>query len=274
MGRYVAVHFHFERPASIMSLLTPAFTSPWFVPVGLGGIAGEGYRGDQWLLAGHALEYFVSFFTSRVPRTPLSIEVASPANSTDQPYLASLKEAIRQRVDLSHQLSPFEVAAPEVGVTFLPSARLDASVAEMAEQWLGRFPKGVIYLYGAIHIAVQPADEYDWSRTFRFLYAPEEQLPAVGAPFLSLGVRASPFTPNEVQVDLHSRSNVWLEAAQALAGRVGQPEADANLAQLAGLARLIAQANARRLLEVDLNVEGGAFHKERARIEAAFADIR
>ena len=272
MGRYVAVDFQFENITSVAELLAPLFSSPFFTPIAMGGIEGH-QQGDHWLIAGFALEYFVSFFRSRGARQAISIDVASTPNSIEQQYLASIANAITQQVDLSYQLSPFEIEAPETGVTFISAANLGTAALDSIDQWLGQYPRGVIYLYGTVQIAVQSLHGIDWSQAFRFLYTPDDQVPVLGAPFLFLRVGASPFTANKTEVGLYSASTIWLESSQALDGRVGQREADTNLVQLAALARLIAQNGASRPLDVELNVEGSLFHKERERIESAFAGV-
>jgi hypothetical protein len=270
MGRYISVGYHFEREVSLARLLAPIFASLFFTPIAAGGFQ-VAQQGDRWFLGGYALEDFVSLFIRRGTQKALSIERASTKNDTEQHYLTSITDIIVRSKDISTRLSPFETNLPDIGVTSIRSVSLDATILDNLDQWLESFPRGEIYLYGAVRLAVQSGDKLDWARVFRYFFSYGGNL--VCAPFLFLRVAISPFEANQFDLMLHTTSHVWLESAKALDGRIGQQEANINLEQLAEFAQIIAQSEIDSLKSTELDIGEGMFYQERERIQTAFSNL-
>ena len=272
MASYLSLFLQFAGESLAAKKLEPLFASTFFEPIAIGAVEAH-EDGDNWFLAGYALEDFVGRFLGRGVPKPASITLAAQHDSAQRDYLHTIAEHLSRASPLSAQCSPFERQDPIAGVTFVAPAHLDLSVLSDLEQWLGRFPKGVLYLYGAVHVAVQKPHELPWQRAFRFLYPPEYGLQAIGAPFLAMRFAASAFLTPVIEVSLRSEALIWLAEAHALNGRVGKREADENLANLAAFVRLLAHTEPAAQRSVELHLEGSIFHRESARVQRALADI-
>lgn len=272
MGQYLALDFTYGSAVSPARLLAPLFTAPWFTPIALGGIATAGSRGDHWFLAGYALEDFVALFTRRGFRPVLSTDVGA-VTTAEHAYLATVATAIMHQTRPTEHYSPYEMALPNKGATFVPTVRLDMTALAGLERWVARFPRQSLHLYGTVTLATDSAVENEWPHAFRMLYRPEDMMPVIGAPIVQAWIVTHPAPGNQLGLTLYSASSAWLTAGQAFQGYVGAGAAERNLAQLVTLAHHIAMANRTDLHATELSIEGGRFQQERHRIETAFARL-
>lgn len=272
MARYLSLFMQFEGESLSTKRLERIFASSFFEPVALGAIDAH-TNGDNWFLAGYALEDFLARFLERGVPKPAHIELAATQDDTLRNYLNTMADHLSRLSQPSEKISPFEKEDQIAGVTFLRSAHLDVSVLSEFDQWLARFPKGILYLYGSVKVAVQKPHELPWRRAFRCLYPPEPKLQVIGAPFLTIRMGASPFLTQAIEVSVRSESLIWLSKAHALNGRVGKHEADENLDNLASFTKLLAHTERAAKRSVELHAEGSAFNREVERLKRAFTDV-
>jgi hypothetical protein len=275
MGQYISLHVRFTGAPLPTTLLRPAFADTSFQPVALGGIDAH-QSGDNWFLAGYALEDFVERFlpgSARRPRRPQSIHVAAAENNRERAYLEALANCIELHTTVASRLSPFETENESTGVISMQPVAFDVSVLADCEQWLTTHTAAVLYLYGSLHMAAQDGHDDSFRRAFRPLLFSEDSQRLAGTPFLFVRAGASRLARGDAEVMLYSDSSIWLQQANALDGRISQQDADENLARYASLARSIASAPGLQVVRAELNVEGRQFHEERARIELALAGI-
>lgn len=252
MGNFLSLRIEIPSTATLQPprLLAPCFSDSFFTPVALGGLdARKG--GDDWYLAGYALEDFISNFIERGIPKPASIHRLVSAEN--EAYIRSIADALTQKTSLAGRMSPFEAA--ESDVTFVRDVRLEATVLEDADLWTAQHPKVAIYLYGTVDLAHQ-------DRAFRFRF-PDEVV-FFGAPFLWIRLGLSPFTPNMTEMLIYSQSSVWLQSDQGTL-------ADTNLDNLAAF--VFALVSAQPSSSITLRLDGSVFENERVRIERALADI-
>jgi hypothetical protein len=273
MGRYLSISCQFDHVQAPARLVEPAFSNPFFGPVAIGGLDAH-EAGDNWFLAGYALEDFISRFLERGTSKPVSIALARTAEKSQAEYLSTTSNWLSHQKLPGRELSPFESRDPSVGVTFIRQVTMDAEVLDELDRWIARFPSGVFYLYGTAQLAVQNPCEIPWNHAFRFLYPRNAGLQGIGAPFLFIRVGASPFSQSATEVTLFSESTVWLQEDRAFNGRVRRQDAAKNLAGLASLARCVAHnPEATAPVSVNLRADGGPFQRELDWLQLAFADI-
>ncbi len=252
MGSFLSLRTEIPNMATLQpsQLLAPCFSDPFFTPIALGGLNAD-KGGDDWYLAGYALENFISNFIERGIPKPASIHRVTSAEN--EAYVQSIADALTQKTSLAGGLSPFETA--EYDITFVRDVQLPATVLEDADLWTVRYPKAAIYLYGTVDLASQ-------DRAFRFRFP--DEMAFFGAPFLWIRLGLSPFTPNMTEILIYSQSLVWLQSDQGTF-------ADTNLENLAAFVFALVSAQPSSL--VTLRLEGSVFENERVRIERAFAGI-
>jgi hypothetical protein len=272
MADYISIHLEFEGAGNAVDLLSPTLSSSFFKPVSLGGL--QSLKGkDYWFLSGYALENFLSFFLDKEPNEPVSIELAVENDSEECQYINFLKEQICKQIPPFERLSPFEKKDPIAKVTFLDQIALDISTLKQCQQWYRRYPKGVLYLYGTINLAVKSTNEFTWKKSFRYLHLPSAGNKSIGTPFLYIRAATDSISPVSTHIMVHSNSHIWLKEGRALGGRVGQQEADENLAGLVSLVKLMIDSDIAQLQYADLGLEGSIFEHERDRISSAFSNI-
>jgi hypothetical protein len=220
MGSYLALHMSFQSSSPQAGMIEPLFSNDLFQPVAIGAIAGR-ESGDNWFLAGYALEEFVSIFSTRAT-PPATIEIAASHGDEEYDYLSALADHLRSLNMTPWTLSPFETVDATTGVTYLGQRRLTVSVLTTLADWLTRYPKGAVYLFGSLKIAAQKSHELPWRHAFRFLYPKERQTITIGAPFLDINVRKYVSEANITGISVRSESGIWLRERNALNGYVGR----------------------------------------------------
>lgn len=271
MGKYVAIEFQIEGNAITASDLQPLFTGDKFSPIAIGGIEAH-QNGDQWYLGGYALEDFASRFLNKNTIAPKSITLSLTERQQNRDYLNTMANKIKNLINPAKDLSPFEHKDQLTNVTFITKKNLDISVLDNVIQWLFRFPKSIIYLYGAFNVAVRGKNNLPWDRAFRFLFPKDYVSRAIGAPFLFIRIGKSPFLKNTIEIMLYSESNIWLLEANALNGLVGKNEAEINLANLASLSRSIAENE--KVKNIELHLDGTSFTQEKGRFDYYLTNIQ
>jgi hypothetical protein len=275
MGRYLSLRMEIADPRPLAELLNPAFASSFFQPIALGGIDSQN-AGTSWLLGGYAVEDFVGRFTERSDRPAAAVQLVEGGDAGERTYLRSIAERLSPRggsqVLPLGVLSPFERADPRLGVTYIGSEALDPSVLAPTKDWAARFPRGVLYLYGTVDLA-NADSATQLRRAFRSLSESETQQPTPGAPLLWIRAAAPAGSPGLSEISLFSDSSVWLREGKALGGRVGGPEADQNLARLAGLAEALGRGGGKTQSKGELYLEGRLFNREAPRLERALSPV-
>jgi hypothetical protein len=276
MGRYLSLRMEIADPRPLPELLGPAFASSFFQPIALGGIASQA-AGTSWLLGGYALEDFVGRFTERSHRPAAAVQLVESGDAGERTYLRSIAKQLSSPGVPSKDippdaLSPFETADPTLGVTYMEPVALGPSALSAAKDWVAKFPRGVLYLYGTLDVA--NADSAPpLRRAFRSLSESEAQQRMPGAPLLLIRAAEPAGSPGLSEITLFSDSPVWLREGKALGGRVGGPEADQNLARLAGLAEALGWGEGTTKPGGELYLEGSPFTREAPRLERALSSV-
>lgn len=270
MGRYINIRMQVEGTDMPISSLFPLFTNTFFKPVALGGIDVH-EEGDNWFLAGYAMESFISPFLERGIQKPASIELSAQPGSEEHQYLLAIADTLTGSRVLPSNISPFEME--DTNVTFLPSVELGVSVLEKFSQWKQKFPTGAMYLYGTVDVVTSSLLELPWDRTFRFKSFLDSRSGTLFTPFLFVRVGKLPFSPDATEILIYSESTIWLHNDTSLAQLIGKKEGDVNLARLVSLTKLIMSAQVSPILSKELNIDGGVFQREQGRIVQAFSDV-
>jgi hypothetical protein len=269
MGDYLSVALRFRGGGRALALLEPFFSSSFFTPVAIGGVASS-EDGPRWLIGGYVVEPFLTHLISVDRQRTPAVEILEEPRIQNHEYLVSMARRVRDRTIPSSTFSPHELRDPATGVTFLPSIRLSASALEGTQEWLSRFPYAIVYVYGSVNIAVRQRDHHPWNMAFRFPISENPTTVGTSAPFLYVWGTTRSLSPDTTDVQLYGQSRIWLRGALEFEGLVGEQEADQNLANLAALAGSIIEAGEDTLVAGEIRVKGRLYRRELDRISAVF----
>ena len=270
MAGYLSLFLQLEDEPISADILEPAFASAFFEPVSVGAVDAH-ESGDNWFFAGYALEDFIARFLERGIPEPASIEIGSSDDSVQHDYLQRVADHLSYSIPLTNELSPFERQDPKLGVTYVEPFRLRDSILPELNEWLARFPAGVIYLYGSAKIAMQRPPGLPGQRAFRYLYQREQEPRILAVPLLQLRMSSSAFVTQVTEINFRSESTIWLREAYALKGLVGPLEADENVQNLFAFAESLVHNRPLAKYSAELHTEGSIFGREVEQLEEAIA---
>src|SRR5260221_2892216 len=210
MGSYLSVSFEFDAKHLTSKLLAPVFQSHLFQPMAIGSLDTD-TNGNNWFLAGYALEDFINKTIPPVRYKPLaSIELGAKPNDEEYFYLSSLAKDLAETVLPIKALSPFESQDIASGITYLTAAGLKVSTLAYLDAWLERFHRWSITVYGTLSLSVHNDKQSVWKKAFRSLTASTDP----GYPLLIIDITTFPRLPETIIVRLYSSSQVWLRGTQ------------------------------------------------------------
>jgi hypothetical protein len=270
MGFALEISIPLAAEVTIADALAPAFGGSFFQPVAMGAIE-RNTPGNDWFLAGYALEHFLGVVLAVKIRPPASISLFSSLDAELNTYQQQCADAVKGAALWNRPRSPFERVDAQVGVTVLEPKHLPDDALIALTRWTDRFRRASISVYGSIPLALQRPAESTWSRAFSEAGPTEDSQSTSLAPFLNLNSYATPSVGRLLII--RTQDLVWLREAQALGGRVTPEDADKNLQELASFARTLAQGKRSKTRAIELSMDGRFYTREEARIRAAFRDL-
>jgi len=258
MSQYIAFHASLRQPNLDLAALGPLFRTELFRPVGIAGAFGQAS-----IVEGYGLEPYVDDRRTRSRLSPL--QSLRPEDGRHRAYLRFLEEG----GTTTFRLDMFETAHMDYPLTVLDAPTLSEDVLTSLSNEL-RGPGSVVRLYGTFALCVSGVEAPDTLNAFRAgVTSHQPQDKAITFRLIlsiSIGQRAN--GGKDVYLSVFSESDVWLGCAQALGGRIGPMEAEANLARFALLTRL--SCSGADIVSTHLACPSPLFLRERERIENAF----
>jgi hypothetical protein len=262
MGKYFALTLRFDAERLSGDFISPLFDSSFYRPTSIGGCTG-----GNWLLAGYELNDFVGRMRPDRNHPPRSIEIIANDTDAEYDYLQSLADTITSGSKVEHKLSPFETTDPAQQVSFIEK-HLDKSIVDRVADWLLRFPRNTLHVYGTLALAVREPNDLSWHSAYREVFGTNAY------HFLDISFTMyPPAQPEQLEIMLFTGSEIWLREAQALSNRVGKDEAIQNLANLAVFAKSLKLANESRFRSASPDVEGTIFYNEQPPLYMSFLDL-
>jgi hypothetical protein len=265
MGRYISINLRIKTEQTNLEVLRPLFLGEVFTPMGIGGIGDSQNTGNNWLLAGYGLEYFLSRHSQSQPITPPHITVLTGKDQSQQNYLQHIADWIMCRKNPTREFSMYEQVIEEAQTTLLEAPSLDELVLKRAEGWLAANKRWFIEIVGTFSLTTTCPEQYAWKNAFRFLASEATDYVPIGIPFVSITVRSNPYISDSLDLLVFSESTIWLRGVTSLEGFVWQNEADENARKL-GLLIESVKASGLYVLETGLSVEGSLFRREAERL--------
>jgi hypothetical protein len=268
VGSHLSLMLHVPATHLSAEVLQVALAGDFFRAAGVGGVL-ETRAGTDWFLGGYTLDSFVDseirLGLLKKPR-PRAIEACAAAPGAV--YRARIAAAIGD--EFRDALADGERAEPTVETTFLDAPALTLGDLAPLEPWLRAHPEASVQVHGTVALAVGAAEALPWDRACRELMPPEQARVSriLAVPFAKLHVGAKPFARGTATMMVFTESQVWLQDAGALGGRVGAAEADENLRRLAAFTARLAAVS--RPTSVEVYLDGSVFRDEAARLRAAF----